>query len=240
MKTYNLSKVRRSALNTVPIVILLTTLIGMGCSDQGSYPVSITPQFDLSFSTTSLNFGPVTVDQSSMLPITVTNNADNPITITQIESDHQDDDIFTTDFNNDFDTVIAAGEQFGVNVTFSPEEALSYSANLIFSLADDGSSSYTLSLSGTGIIGDIFWADVYPIFQQNCIDCHGASGGYSLATYNDALSGGRIIPNDPDNSLLLKRLTGSIEPQMPLGGSQLPDEDIELIRTWIALGAEEN
>ncbi len=51
-----------------------------------------------------------------------------------------------------------------------------------------------------------------------------------------------IEPNDPDNSYLFRKLTGSdiSGSRMPRGASALSSERIDSIRVWIANGALEN
>ncbi len=231
---------RLQIVSMLRIASLCAVLFTVSCSDQGSNPVSQQPSSDLDFSSDSLDFGSVVVDQSASLPITVTNSNANSVTISRIESDHPDSDIFTTDFDNNNDRILAAGKQFRLNVTFTPENEESYSANLVISLADEANTTISLDLSGTGIVENLVWGDVFPIFQQHCIGCHGESGGFSLETYDNAILGDRIISGDPDGSLLVRRIVGAVTPLMPLGGSPLPNQSIDLIRTWIAGGAEED
>ena len=87
---------------------------------------------------------------------------------------------------------------------------------------------------------------IHPILAANCLGCHSAekrSGGLSLASYADALDGGRsgaaIRPGDGRGSLLVQRLTGDVAPPMPLGKGALPDAQLDIIRTWIDQGARE-
>ena len=82
-----------------------------------------------------------------------------------------------------------------------------------------------------------------PILKQNCASCHGASqqmSGYDLRTRESALKGGlrgaAIIPGKADESALVRRLTGAVQPAMPLG-AKLKDSDIAIIRQWINEGA---
>lgn len=52
----------------------------------------------------------------------------------------------------------------------------------------------------------------------------------------------RVIPFDPDNSLLIRKLEDDIPPvgqRMRLGGPFLPQETIDVIRQWILDGAPE-
>ena len=81
------------------------------------------------------------------------------------------------------------------------------------------------------------------ILNKNCATCHGASqqmSGYDLRTREAALKGGlrgvAIVPGKADESALLRRLTGAMQPAMPLG-AKLKDSDIAVIRQWIDEGA---
>ena len=96
--------------------------------------------------------------------------------------------------------------------------------------------------------------------RQACIDCHSdvgrnASGGLVLLSgrAHDALVGRastgkpgaiRVIPGDPDNSYIIKKLEGApdiVGVRMPRGnGPFLTDGQILVIRRWIQLGAPNN
>ena len=67
-----------------------------------------------------------------------------------------------------------------------------------------------------------FQRQVQPILESSCSECHSQErrkGGLSLATYADILEGGRngavVRPGNSANSLIVHRLTGATEPQMP-------------------------
>ena len=82
----------------------------------------------------------------------------------------------------------------------------------------------------------------YAIFQQNCLNCHGASGAFKeeLLIERTALVDTKvIIPGDPENSEFYKRLLGPTEngPQMPLNLPPLSPEAVETIAHWITIGA---
>lgn len=88
------------------------------------------------------------------------------------------------------------------------------------------------------------YATVRPIFNSKCVSCHGASppaGGLRLNTYSGVMKGGNsgkaVIPNKPDESLLVKRIKGIGGSKMPPGGS-LSTTDIGKIETWIRNGAK--
>ena len=84
--------------------------------------------------------------------------------------------------------------------------------------------------------------EAYAIFQQSCLNCHGASGSFKEALLIDrtALVDTKVvIPGDPENSEFYKRLLGPTEngPQMPLNLPPLSQEAVETIARWITAGA---
>jgi mono/diheme cytochrome c family protein len=98
-----------------------------------------------------------------------------------------------------------------------------------------------------------FSADVQPIFDSNCIGCHGqnGNGGQDLRAENsyanlvgvDATGGAgkRVVADDPESSVLYLKMTGapgvgSVMP--PTGG--LPAEVTDIVRQWVAEGALDN
>src|SRR5262245_63611419 len=82
-------------------------------------------------------------------------------------------------------------------------------------------------LSGQGAshlsaAGVDFERQIQPIIEKHCLECHSQDkrkGGLSLANYADALDGGRngpaIRPGNAARSILIHRVTGAPEPQMP-------------------------
>src|ERR671913_463738 len=90
-----------------------------------------------------------------------------------------------------------------------------------------------------------FARDVQPIFQQNCIGCHGPTqqmSGFRLDRRRDAMKGGSlgavIGPGNSAGSRLYQRLIGpNFGPQMPPTGALRP-EQVEIIKNWIDQGAE--
>lgn len=81
-------------------------------------------------------------------------------------------------------------------------------------------------------------ADIQPIFDNNCIQCHGSiggAGGLSLANYSDLMSSSVVTIYDGEGSTIYERMIDSIDP-MPQSG--LLDASIaEKIKTWINHGA---
>jgi len=86
--------------------------------------------------------------------------------------------------------------------------------------------------------------DIQPIFNRNCVSCHGGQAGLYLDSYDHVMAGsarGRVVvPGDPQTSELVRRIRGLSQPAMPMGGAPLPASDIEAIVTWIAEGAPNN
>jgi mono/diheme cytochrome c family protein len=88
-----------------------------------------------------------------------------------------------------------------------------------------------------------FVRDVQPIFAKHCIDCHGQSsreGGLRLDRQRAALAGGDsgtvIVPGKPDESLLIKYVSGEGETVMPPETEGLAEDEIAVLRRWISEG----
>lgn len=89
--------------------------------------------------------------------------------------------------------------------------------------------------------------DVRPIINSKCIACHGGvkkSGNFSLLFREEALGKTKsgkpaIIPGDPENSELMKRITSHDEDiRMPLEKEPLTKDEINIFEKWIEQGAE--
>jgi mono/diheme cytochrome c family protein len=92
-----------------------------------------------------------------------------------------------------------------------------------------------------------FNTQVKPIFNSKCISCHGGvkrQGGFSLLFRSEALANTEsgkpaIIPGDPGNSELIRRITiNDPEDRMPYKHPPLSDEEISVLRKWIKQGAQ--
>ena len=84
--------------------------------------------------------------------------------------------------------------------------------------------------------------EVSAIFQQNCLNCHGASGPFKeelLIERNALIDTKTVIIGNPENSEFYKRLLGPTDngPQMPLNLPPLSPEAVETIARWITAGA---
>lgn len=88
---------------------------------------------------------------------------------------------------------------------------------------------------------------VLPILQRNgCVACHGGSGGLYVGTVSQLITGGNhgpaVIAGQADNSTLIKKLLNNppFGVRMPDGGPYLPDSTVNVLRTWINEGAQNN
>lgn len=108
-----------------------------------------------------------------------------------------------------------------------------------------------LGVAARAVAGDekpvSYYHDVRPILQTHCQGCHQpakAAGGSVVTTYSDLLKPGEselpaVTPGEVDDSnlLLLIMPEGDRPPKMPKGAPPLKDEQVDLIRRWIAAGA---
>lgn len=94
------------------------------------------------------------------------------------------------------------------------------------------------------------------VLTPNCTGCHvgaGAPAGLRLDAANSfAMLVNvastqvptllRVSPGDPDNSYLVQKIEGraAVGGRMPLGRDPLPQTSIDLVRSWIAAGAQMN
>ena len=95
--------------------------------------------------------------------------------------------------------------------------------------------------------------EVQPIWNANCIGCHGDGGNAGLdlrmpdsrGNLVDVAStnwtGQRVVAGEPDLSVLYLKIDGAggVGGRMPLGG-MLASDEIETVRLWIAEGALDN
>src|SRR5450432_408928 len=88
---------------------------------------------------------------------------------------------------------------------------------------------------------------VKPIFNKNCITCHGGvcrKAGFSLLFRSEALAkteSGKpaILPGDPEHSEMIRRLTlKDPEERMPYKHEPLAANEIDILRKWVKQGAQ--
>jgi len=93
----------------------------------------------------------------------------------------------------------------------------------------------------------VFSRDIRPIFNQNCVSCHGGvrqKNDVSFIYRDEALGVGKsghrtIVPGNPDASELMRRLVANDpEDRMPYHAPVLSKQQVELIRKWIKQGAQ--
>lgn len=97
-----------------------------------------------------------------------------------------------------------------------------------------------------------FSADVRPILEQRCHECHlpGGAGyaasGFDMSSYESLLKGGKfgpfVIPGDPFSSNLIVLVEGRADPSihMPQGREKLGEREIETLKVWVQEGAKNN
>ncbi|ELP36034.1 c-type cytochrome domain-containing protein [Rhodopirellula baltica] len=93
-----------------------------------------------------------------------------------------------------------------------------------------------------------FEDDVKPILRQHCLNCHSQSdkrGGLALDSYGAMMEGGgsgEIVYDDGDaeTSRLWQLVNHDDTPVMPPSQPKLPEEQLQVIRSWIEGGILEN
>lgn len=101
--------------------------------------------------------------------------------------------------------------------------------------------------SDAAYVGSVYARHIHPILDAKCVSCHGASkehAGLRLDFYELLMKGGKdgavIAPRNPDQSLLLQRVTLSPSDRhfMPAEGrAPLTTDEIAALRAWILAGA---
>lgn len=101
--------------------------------------------------------------------------------------------------------------------------------------------------SGAPAAGSFYARHIDPVFETNCVACHGESkvkGGLRLDSYAALMKGGKdgsvIVPGQPDKSLLLVRVTLPPDHKefMPAEGKPpLAAEQVSWLKAWIQQGA---
>ena len=106
-----------------------------------------------------------------------------------------------------------------------------------------------------------FRADVQPIFQERCIECHDGAGegvaasGFSVRDYASVMKGTTlgavVIPGSSISSTLVLVIAQKTAPEIQMPphhteawaegrGSPLSEEDVGTIAAWIDEGAKDN
>ncbi len=88
-----------------------------------------------------------------------------------------------------------------------------------------------------------FSRDVFPILQRSCLECHGAKkqeGQLRLDGHQNLAETSVVVPKNPGASELIRRITlpRNHEEIMPATGEPLTENQVTVLRQWIARGAE--
>ena len=119
----------------------------------------------------------------------------------------------------------------------------------------------SVQLLGCGEREISFRADVQPIFQERCIECHDGAGegvaasGFSVRDYASVMKGTTlgavVIPGSSISSTLVLVIAQKTAPEIQMPphhteawaegrGSPLSEEDVGTIAAWIDEGAKDN
>ena len=92
-----------------------------------------------------------------------------------------------------------------------------------------------------------FAKEVFPILERSCFPCHGpkmspaSMAGFRVDLEEHAVGRGKIVPGDPNESLLIERLLTEQEskrmPPLKSDNPQLNAQQIDLLKRWIKEGA---
>jgi len=85
-----------------------------------------------------------------------------------------------------------------------------------------------------------YFREIRPLLQRQCQGCHQPnlkSSNLDLTTYEGLAAGGK---RGPALALIMKYLTGEMQPRMPMGQPALPAEQVTLVRDWVAAGAKDD
>ena len=92
-------------------------------------------------------------------------------------------------------------------------------------------------------------AEVAPIFDQRCAECHNPGGegaaksGFVTASYDTVMAGTRlgavVVPGSSASSTLFRMVSGKVDAsiRMPHQREPLDEEQVETIKLWIDQGA---
>ena len=85
-----------------------------------------------------------------------------------------------------------------------------------------------------------FDSTIHPILARRCVTCHGGANpqaGLALTSREAMLKGGitgpSVVPGRSAESLLIKRVNGTVGPPMPLAGPKLTPAEIQALSAWI-------
>lgn len=84
-----------------------------------------------------------------------------------------------------------------------------------------------------------FKRDVAPLIAESCLGCHNAnraSGDFDASKFETFVE--QIEPGKPEESHILKLVTGRAQPRMPRGGGGFSREAVDIWTAWVKAGAK--
>lgn len=104
--------------------------------------------------------------------------------------------------------------------------------------SSNNSNTHVPSSVPAPVTGNTLQAQAITLLQNKCYACHGtvASGGISQINNPDSLiASGVLIAGNPDGSAIY---TAAVAGRMPIGSSVLTATELDILRQWIAAGAQ--
>jgi hypothetical protein len=148
-------------------------------------------------------------------------------------------------------TILGAGDTLVAVLRFIPSSAGMFQCEIA---TGPDCANITVTGTGTSVATVSFSSDIQPVFNNNCVTCHGSNGNAGLdlralsshGNLVSVLSTGyqpavRVKPFDLDGSVLYGKVTnsGQYGQQMPPPGA-LPQSEKDRLRVWILEGAPDN
>ena len=160
---------------------------------------------------------------------------DSPLVVVQTESDL----VPKTDSANSTD-VVQAPEKQQSDFNNGDEKESSAATEVTKSATEDP----TLALAELDGTQEFKLAhEAMTVLKTSCYSCHGEAGedegGFDFVLDREELvSTGYIVPRNPDESVLMQRITSVDSPMPPEGEEPRPNSDqIEILNRWILAGA---
>lgn len=75
----------------------------------------------------------------------------------------------------------------------------------------------------------------YPVLKNRCMNCHFHAKWAEYTNEQDWVNDGLVVLGNADQSELITRIKnyGGVGSDMPQGGSALPSNEYETLRTWV-------
>ena len=126
----------------------------------------------------------------------------------------------------------------------SPTRPTLVAVALLCSLCSGLGSATAVQASQAGPQETFFKSKILPIFTARCQSCHNHTlklSGLSLESAASMEQGGThgpvIVPGNPQQSRLYRRVARMEKPFMPMEGEALPEAEVTSLKTWIEQGA---